>query len=620
MKKKVETLVGWFRSHTLPPLPLSSHLLLPSTPLRLDRWPSLLARAVSDGHITQEAVDSLLHRLTHGFPLGVRDDIPPPSSPRMSKNLLSARPELRSHDYNVSLKLLESLQAEVMAGRTAGPFSSLPIPNLQISPIGAVPKKNLKLRSIHHLSWPRHPSTGKHDMSVNDRLKDAECQYLRFGTVIKRIGEIGKACLLAKFDVKDAFRLLRILPSDQYLLGIFFYGYFFYERCVPFGIHCGPALFESFSTAVEAILHSRGVKEMFHYADDFLHLCLPEEAAVGYRAILNVFALLGIPLSQEKLSPPSPRIEFLGIMIDCPRQQMSIPEDKMNRYRQQVVAARAEPSITITALQSLLGVLRYCCQCVQHGALFLHHLQYCLTTAAAAAEHRKHRRVVLTIGARRELTWWKQFMTEWNGVNIIPPSLELFPMSSRRSLLTDACLTGMGGWLRLPSHPSHESPQYALHAWTESELQLAARKSRVSMPFLELLAVILSVYMWREELSESALDLQCDCKSVVDAINKGYSPTPGTHQLLLSLFFISNKYKIFISCTHIQGVKNEIADALSRSARHDTHHQNSLLSSLFFSLPSVSVFCSPNRLIYKEIEILPLTIYDPKNSSYDTPP
>lgn len=621
MKDRVEELIKWFHTHTVPASPISSHLLLPSSPLKLDRWSLLLDKAVRKNFITRISADSLLHRIVHGFPLGIRDDIPPPTSPRYSTNLLSARPELPSHDYNVSLKLLETLQSEIVLGRTAGPFTSLPLPNLQISPIGAVPKKNLKLRSIHHLSWPRYPSS--HDMSVNDRLKEVKCEYVSFERVIQRIGEIGTECLLAKFDVKDAFRLLRIVPSDQYLLGIFFYGFFFYERCLPFGIHPGPALFEEFSTAIEAIIHSFGVRDIPHYADDFLHISTPDRSKLEYRIILNVFDLLGVPLALEKLSAPSRTIEFLGIMIDTQRQVIYIPSDKMDRYRAQITEAYNSTSVTIKCLESLIGVLRYSSRCVQHGSLFLHHLQANLTTAtasASAAQHRNHRHTVtLTYDARRELSWWKSFMEKWNGVNIIPPSIERFPMSSRRSLLTDACNTGMGGWMRRSSHPSSECPQYLLHAWTEKELHLAHRQLRLSMPYLELLSVILSVYNWREELADSAVDLQSDCKSVVDAINNGYSRIPQTHQLLLSLFLITNKYHIFLSCTHIAGVKNVEADALSRSAHHDTHRQSLSLSSLFFPLDSVSVFHSSQRLIQKEMETLPLKFYGKKNKDFDIP-
>lgn len=595
--------------------PVHSPSLAP-TSLRLTNWTSLLNMARDKGHISREKVNTLLHHLHNGFPLGVREDIPSPSTVRKSPNLPSARPSLPSHDPTVSLKILESLKQEIILGRTMGPFSSPPFSNMQISPIGAIPKAHSsKLRLIHHLSWPR---VSPYDISVNDRLEEAKCEYLHFDTVVKKVAEMGTSCLLSKFDVKDAFRLLRVIPSEQHLLGIHYHNYYFYERCLPFGVHSGPQLFESFSTPIEAIMKAANIKEIFHYADDFLNPSLPERAEREYNLILEIFRVLGVPLSMEKLSPPSPSIEFLGTVIDCKNQIIFIPEDKLIRYKEAIVTAATGSSITIEKLESLVGILRYAARCVQHGSLFIHSLQQSLTSALAAS-HRSNRhsrhRVLLSQSAKAELAWWKRFITEWNGRRIIPPSLSSFPISSRRCLFTDACNTGMGAWLRKPSQNSHESPQYILHAWTAKELQLSQRLSRISMPYLELRAVILAVYTWRGELEGSAIDLQCDCLPVVTAINKGYSKIPLTHQLLLSLFFITNKHHIFLTCSHLAGEKNVEADALSRAANSNTHQQSVSLSELFFPLPSVSLFYSSHNLTHKEVEEFPSTFCDPEQLS-----
>jgi len=615
----VEVLKAWLHSHCTNPSTITSTPSLPTTPLNLTYWGILLKKAVAKGTIAQEKVDILLKQLHEGFPLGVRDDILPPSAVRQSPNLTSARPELPSHDPVVSLKILQSLQHEVEEGRTAGPFSSPPLSNLQISPIGAVPKSHsTKLRLIHHLSWPR---ISHNDISVNDRLHEEKCEYVKFSDVIKRIGELGTAYLLSKFDVKEAFRLLRVIPRDQHLLGIYYLNYYFYERCYPFGVHPGPAMFESFATAIEAILRLY-VKEIFHYADDFLSIASPEDAEREYIIIKKIFAILGVPLSVEKLSPPSPTIEFLGTMIDCQRQIIYIPGDKLQRYREAILSAAISPSITVGQLQSLIGILRYAARCIQHGSYFIHYLQADLTMALRSCDvnYNQRHKVKLTQPAIEELTWWKRYIVEWNGRGIIPPSLSSFPLSSRRCMFTDACRTGMGAWLRRPHHPSYETPQYLLHAWTATELKDAHRKTTLSMPFLELLSVVIAVYTWRNELAGSPVDLQSDCKPVVDAINKGYSSIPLTHQLLLCLFFITNKYNIFISCTHIAGEKNTEADVLSRIACNDIHQQTLSLSSDFYPLPSVAIFHSTNHLIQKETEALPSLLYKSGSSSYDIPP
>lgn len=41
------------------------------------------------------------------------------------------------------------------ANRIAGPFTQPPFPNIQVSPLGLVPKKSPgEFRLIHHLSYP----------------------------------------------------------------------------------------------------------------------------------------------------------------------------------------------------------------------------------------------------------------------------------------------------------------------------------------------------------------------------------------------------------------------------------------------------------------------------------
>lgn len=50
---------------------------------------------------------------------------------------------------NVAIELITK---EINLGRVAGPFTTSPLPNLRLSPIGLVPKRDGTLRLIHHLS------------------------------------------------------------------------------------------------------------------------------------------------------------------------------------------------------------------------------------------------------------------------------------------------------------------------------------------------------------------------------------------------------------------------------------------------------------------------------------
>ena len=69
---------------------------------------------------------------------------------------------------------------EVQLGRVAGPFPCIPLPNLRISPVGLVPKKDGSWRLIHHLSYPENAS-------VNDFIDEKYCsvRYSSFDTALE---------------------------------------------------------------------------------------------------------------------------------------------------------------------------------------------------------------------------------------------------------------------------------------------------------------------------------------------------------------------------------------------------------------------------------------------------
>jgi hypothetical protein len=88
----------------------------------------------------------------------------------------------REYRYSMNLKsanenpdiLREFFFKEVKAGRVDGPFDVPPFSNLQISPLGLVPKKKIgEYRIIHHLSYPDQ-------LSVIDGIPQDMCtvQYL----------------------------------------------------------------------------------------------------------------------------------------------------------------------------------------------------------------------------------------------------------------------------------------------------------------------------------------------------------------------------------------------------------------------------------------------------------
>ena len=120
------------------------------------------------------------------------------------------------------------LEQSIAAGHTAGPFSSPPFPSMCCSGVGVVPKKSGKLRLIHHLSAPA-------GVSVNDGIpKDLySLQYVTIDDAINMILRLGRGTLLAKIDIRKAFRLCPVRPEDRPLLGIYWRQQYYYDLVLP---------------------------------------------------------------------------------------------------------------------------------------------------------------------------------------------------------------------------------------------------------------------------------------------------------------------------------------------------------------------------------------------------
>lgn len=109
----------------------------------------------------------------------------------------------------------EELRLEMEAGRVHGPFLGPPLPNFRTSGLGVVPKKNGKWRVILHLSAPA-------GVSINDSISKEEytLHYISMDDAVKMVHGHGPAALMAKIDLKSAFRMVPVRPNDWNLLGM----------------------------------------------------------------------------------------------------------------------------------------------------------------------------------------------------------------------------------------------------------------------------------------------------------------------------------------------------------------------------------------------------------------
>ena len=185
-----------------------------------------------------------------------------------------------------------------------GPFPAPPFPNMQISGLGVVPKKNGKFRVIHDLSAPE-------GHSVNDAIPHEQfsLHYDSVDTAITAIMKHGKGSLLCKIDIRNAFRLCPVAPDDWHLLGIEWNGLYYHEKVLPFGLRSSPFIFNQFAVSLNWILTNVcRLPHVIHYLDDFLDVCPPRmDLAMRHKTlILDMFLLENLTLKELLHTNPTP--------------------------------------------------------------------------------------------------------------------------------------------------------------------------------------------------------------------------------------------------------------------------------------------------------------------------
>ena len=86
------------------------------------------------------------------------------------------------------------------------------------------------------------------------------------------IARLGIGTLMAKVDVRKAYRNIPIYPPDRMLLGMAWQDDLFIDSTLPFGLRSAPKIFTAVADAAEWIARQKGVNSILHYLDDWTTL------------------------------------------------------------------------------------------------------------------------------------------------------------------------------------------------------------------------------------------------------------------------------------------------------------------------------------------------------------
>ena len=422
----------------------------------------------------------------------------------------------------------------------AGPYPTPPYPNLHCSGLGVVPKKDGSWRLINHLSAPAGDS-------INDYIDPLEftLDYCTIDNAIAICHTLGKGALMAKVDLKNAFRLCPVRPQDWHLLGICWRDQFYIDKCLPFGLRSAPFLFNMVADALQWILENYfAIPNSFHYLDDFF-MAGPPDSPHCQQALSDMLTLCSAvqaPLKPEKVLGPATLMVILGIELDTISMQARLPEDKLSALLAELDTFTHLHTCTKRQLLSLIGKLAFACKVIPAGRIFLRRL---LDTAHSAENLSDQ--IPITKEALEDIHWWQKFTRSWNGVAFFlnptwtpAPELQLF---------TDASGTlGFGGY------------------WNGAWFSQAWPPHLLSKPieWKELYAIVVACETWGSHWSGKRILFHCDNQAIVHVWDSGLSRSPDLMHLVRALFFVAARNNFNVMVRHISGVDNMLADALSR--------------------------------------------------------
>ena len=435
------------------------------------------------------------------------------------------------------------LQKECAAGRVIGPSPVPPLANLKCSGVGVVPKKNGTWHMIHHLSAPR-------GTSINDFIlrEEYSLHYATINDAVASLLQLGTGTLMAKVDLKSAFRMVPVRQEDWELLGIHWQNQYYIDTCLPFGLRSAPYLFNQFTDALHWILQNNyDIPHLIHYLDDYLLMEQPASPRCGHRleTFLRVCNLLGVPVALDKLEGPSTSLTFLGLELDSNRQEIRLPPTKIREITAELDRWSCAHKTTKRKLLSLIGVLSFAARAVPAGRLFLRRLIHLSTKV-----QRLHHHIRLNQEALADIVWWKSFLPDWNSRAYFsdPSAVDAHDLD----LYTDASgRFGCGAYFQ---------GQWFHHQW-QSHQELS---KHISIQWQELFAIVAASLIWGHQWTRRKIRFFCDNLPIVQAWQGKASSQPRIMSLLRLLFFTAAKGNFTITLKHIPAVKNSIADAISR--------------------------------------------------------
>jgi hypothetical protein len=262
----------------------------------------------------------------------------------------------------------------------------------------------------------------------------------------------------------------------------------------------------------------------------------------SFAVFLQMTFACGIVVSGKpgKTEPPKPAGDeegtiYLGFVIICALLVIKLDEDRTRSLHDKFDAIETAGSITVKALDSLVGVLVFCSLVVSCARVAYQGLL--AARRGLGPKVRKSDVLLLAPPMQASLGMLRELVKVANGKSVI--------QGARRPLMlwdiwSDACLLGYGWWSELGVHEEGRWPS----GWAHRIGQAALAKYRdIWICELECLAVLFACRKLLPYCAGACVRLHCDNLPVVQALRKHSTRSARMHPVLLEIELLYETYE-----------------------------------------------------------------------------
>ena len=123
------------------------------------------------------------------------------------------------------------------------------------------------------------------------------------------------------------------------------------------------------------------------YIDAYVVVATWYEAGQYFEELCDLLQELGLPINQDKLTPPTKCAHVLGIEIDIQANTMRVNLNKLAQIYKECLTVKDKKFLSKKAYQSLLGKLLYIHKCVKPSRIFVNHILALFMTCGVLGLH-----------------------------------------------------------------------------------------------------------------------------------------------------------------------------------------------------------------------------------------